>query len=413
MHSRALCFVLIGALVATWALADRLEDTFYIPLDDPHIRYALEVVNDPVARLEKRLENGQAKLDYAPTEGYVASILKALDIHPDSQVLVFSKSSIQNTHISPRTPRALYFNDEVAVGFVQNGDEVELSSLDPKQGVIFYTLDAAKSDKPEFSRRDDCLRCHQGAPTLGIPGLLVSSIHPQSEDRRDMHGASFVTDHRIPFSERWGGWYVTGTHGSQTHLGNNTALVDPVHSGPPGGSETQNVTSLAGMFDTSKYLAQSSDIPALMVLEHQTRMTNLMVRIGWDARIDPNKADLDSEINELVKYFLFTDEAPLKAPVTGISTFTKTFPERGPRDSQGRSLRDFDLKTRLFRYPVSYMIYSAAFDGMPQLVKERVYRRVYDLLAAKDQGDGRRAALEIVRQTKPNLPAYWKSASPQ
>jgi hypothetical protein len=413
MNSRAVCFLSAGLLAATWALADRLEDTFYVPLDDSHIRYAQEPVNDPVARLQKRLESGQTKLEYAFPEGYVTSVLKALDIHPDSQVLVFSKSSIQNTHISPRTPRAIYFNDEVAVGFVQNGEEVELSSLDPKQGVVFYTLDTAKSDKPEFSRRDDCLRCHQGAPTLGIPGLLVSSIHPLSEDRRDMHGASFVTDHRIPFSERWGGWYVTGTHGSQTHLGNNTALVDPVHSGPPGGSDTQNVTSLAGMFDTSRYLGQSSDIPALMVLEHQTRMTNLMVRIGWDARIDPKRPDLDSEIDELVHYLLFTDEAPLKAPVTGISTLTKTFPERGPRDAQGRSLRDFDLKTRLFRYPVSYMIYSAAFDGMPQLVKERVYRRVYDALAAKDQPDDRRMALEIVRQTKPNLPAYWKSASPQ
>jgi hypothetical protein len=197
------------------------------------------------------------------------------------------------------------------------------------------------------------------------------------------------------------------------HLGNNTALVDPVHSGPAAGPETQNVTSLAGMFDTSKYLAQSSDIPALMVLEHQTRMANLMVRIGWDARIDPKRADFDSEIEELVKYLLFTDEAPLKAPVTGISTFTKTFPERGPRDSQGRSLRDFDLKTRLFRYPVSYMIYSAAFEGMPQVVKERVYRRAYDILSAKDQTEDRRAGLEIIRQTKQNLPAYWKTASPQ
>jgi hypothetical protein len=407
MSPRGLCLLFAGVLVATWASADRLEDTFYVPLDDPHIRYAQEALNDPVARLEKRMENGPAKLEYARTEGYVASILKALDIHPDSQVLVFSKSSIQNSHISPRTPRAIYFNDEVAVGFVQNGDEVELSSLDPKQGVVFYTLDAAKSEKPEFSRRDDCLRCHQGAPTLGVPGLLVSSIHPQSEELRDMHGASFVTDHRIPFSERWGGWYVTGTHGSQMHLGNNIALVDPVHSGPAGGPETQNVTSLADMFDTSKYLAQSSDIPALMVLEHQTRMTNLMVRIGWDARIDPKRADLDSEIEELVNYLLLTDEAPLKAPVTGIATFTRTFPERGPRDSQGRSLRDFDLKTRLFRYPVSYMIYSAAFDGMPQVIKDRVFRRAYDILSAKDQSEDRRAALEIIRQTKPNLPAYW------
>lgn len=400
-----------GLLLATFALADRLEDTFYVPLDDPAIQYAQQPVNDPVSRLEKRLEAGETKLEFAPNgTGYVASILKVLDISTDSQVLVFSKTSIQTAHIGPRTPRAIYFNDEVSVGFVQNGDDVELSSLDPRQGVIFYTLDAAKSEKPEFGRRDDCLRCHQGAPTLGIPGLLVSSVHPRSEQFRDVHGASFVTDHRTPFQERWGGWYVTGTHGMQTHLGNNVALVDPIQSGPAGGPATQNVTSLAGLFDTSKYLAATSDIPALMTLEHQSRMTNLMIRIGWDTRIH-GKID-DSEIDELVNYMLFTEEAPLKEPVAGVSTFPKTFAARGPRDRQGRSLRDFDLQTRLFRYRVSYMIYSAAFDGMPAQARERVYRRLYDALSGKDQSDDRRAALEIVRETKKGLPAYWTSVSP-
>ena len=412
MDRRAILILVAGTAAASWALADCLEDTFYLPLDDPHIQYAKQATNDPVARLEKRLESGQAKLEYAPNDtGYVASVLKALAIDTDSQILVFSKGSIQNAHIGPRTPRAIYFNDEVAVGFVQNGEEVELSSLDPKQGVIFYTLDAPKADKPEFSRRDDCLRCHQGAPTLGIPGLLISSVHPRSQELRDMHGLSFVTDHRTPFGERWGGWYVTGTHGMQTHLGNNINLVDPVHSGPPAGPETQNITSLDNFFDTSRYLARTSDIPALMTLEHQTRMTNLMIRVGWDARLH-GQAD-DSEIDELVKYMLFQDEAPLKEPVAGMGTFTKSFEQRGPRDKQGRSLRDFDLKTRLFRYPLSYMIYSAAFDGMPDSIRERVYRRLYDTLTAKDQTPDRRAALEIVRETKKNLPSYWTTVSPQ
>jgi hypothetical protein len=414
--SRRVPFLAVFFLAATWVLADRLEDTFYIPLDNPAIRYAQPTTEDPVARLEKRIESGQIKLDFAPNDtGYLASVLQTLGISTDSQVLVFSKTSIQTAHISPRTPRAIYFNDNVAVGFVQNGEEIEISSLDPKQGVIFYTLDAPKSDKPEFGRRDDCLRCHQGAPTLGIPGLLVSSIHPQSEQLRDMHGAAFVTDHRTPFGERWGGWYVTGTHGEQRHLGNNMALVDPVQSGPAGGADTQNVTSLADRFDTSRYLAATSDIPALMTLEHQTRMTNLMIRLGWDARIH-GKID-DSELEDLVSYMLFAGEAPLKEPVAGISSFTKTFSQRGPRDKQGRSLRDFDLRTRLFRYPLSYMIYSAAFDGMPAVVKDRAYQRLYEILSGKDNreryaylsADLRRAILEIVRDTKGNLPSYWSA----
>ncbi len=403
---------------AAWVAADTLEDTFYIPLDDPAIQYSKGPANDPVGRLDKQLESEKAKLDYTPNGwGYLPALLKQLGVNIDSQVLVFSRTSIHTNRITPRTPRANYFNDDVAVGYVQNGEALELTGLDPRQGVYLYTLDPAKSDKPRFGRRDDCLRCHQGPITFGVPGLMVSSVHPQTE-ARESHGSSFVTDQRIPLSERWGGWYVTGTHGSQHHYGNNTALVDPIHPGGPAGEESQNVTSLADMFDTSKYLAPTSDIVALMTLEHQTRMTNLITRIGWDARIalhdgkwDPK---IDPEIDEMVTYMLFADEAPLTAPVTGVSTFTKTFPQRGPRDKQGRSLRDFDLKARLFRYPLSYMIYSAAFDALPDMARERIYRRLFEVLTGKDQSktfarlsaEDRRAVLEILRETKPNLPAY-------
>jgi hypothetical protein len=414
--------------VSTVVLADRLEDTFYVPLDDPAIHYA-GPTEDPIAGLEKQLESGKAKLDYAPNGlGYLPAVLKQLGIHIDSQVLVFSRTSIQNTHISPRTPRAIYFNDDTAVGFVQNGEVVELSAIDPKQGAIFYSLDTQKADRPEFARRDDCLRCHQGAPTMGIPGILVSSVHPLSNEERESHGSAFITDDRTSFHERWGGWYVTGTHGTQYHLGNNPQLTDPLNPGLAMKEGTQNVTSLEGRFDTSRYLAPTSDIVALMTLEHQTRMTNLMTRIGWDARIalregtgkldGPSQDHINAEIEELVGYMLFVDEEPLKQPVAGVSTFTKTFAARGPRDAQGRSLRDFDLQKRLFRYPLSFMIYSTAFDGMPDLVRERVYRRLYDILTGKDQtepfkgfsaGD-REAVLEIVRVTKPKLPKYWLEA---
>jgi hypothetical protein len=154
-------------------------------------------------------------------------------------------------------------------------------------------------------------------------------------------------------------------------------------------------------------LAPTSDIVALMSLEHQTRMTNLMIRIGWDARRGIPVDQLNPEIEEMLTYMLFADEEPLKAPVKGVSTFTETFPKRGPRDKQGRSLRDFDLKTRLFRYPLSYMIYSAAFDGMPDKVRDRVYKRLYERLSS-DTSETAKAILEIVRATKTNLPDYWR-----
>src|SRR5580658_4953927 len=357
--------------VVVWA--DRLEDTFYVPLDDPAIQYAGSV-SDPVAQLEKQLESQKLKLDYAPNGwGYLPAVLKQLNINIDSQVLVFSRTSIQTSRISPRTPRAIYFNDDTAVGFVQNGEVLELSAIDPKQGAVLYSLETEKTDRPEFARRDDCLQCHQGAPTMGIPGILVSSVHPVTDaEARESHGSAFITDDRTSFGERWGGWYVTGMHGSEVHLGNNPELADPLNPGRAVKEGTQNVTSLAGFFDTSRYLAPTSDIVALMTLEHQTRMTNLMTRIGWDARIALREGAardrVNSEIEEMLGYMLFVDEEPLKEPVAGVSTFTKTFAARGPRDAKGRSLRDFDLEKRLFRYPLSYMVYSAAFDGMPEIV---------------------------------------------
>jgi hypothetical protein len=188
---------------------------------------------------------------------------------------------------------------------------------------------------------------------------------------------------------------------------------------------TQNLTSLGRRFDATNYLAKTSDIVALMTLEHQTRMTNLMIRSAWDARVALYKGKLDSEGSEridgdvgaMVAYMLFADETHIYEPIEGVSSFTTTFPARGPRDRQGRSLRDFDLKTRMFKYPLSYMIYSETFDAMPDVVRERVYRRLYDVLTDKDQsktfarlseGD-RRAILDILLDTKPGLPAYWKA----
>jgi hypothetical protein len=112
---------------------------------------------------------------------------------------------------------------------------------------------------------------------------------------------------------------------------------------------------------------------------------------------------------------LFVGEAPLREPVQGVSSFTATFPQRGPRDRYGRSLRDFDLQRRLFRYPLSYMIYSEIFDAMPATARERVYQRLFDVLSGKDRNpkfahlsdSDRNAILEIIRDTKTGIPDYW------
>jgi hypothetical protein len=381
--------------------------------------------NDPIARLAKSIERGEVRLEFGSDGwGYLPSLLKQLDVHIDSQGLVFSKTSFQLTKISPKTPRAIYFNDSVSIGAVQDGPILELTALDPSHGIRYYTMDNRKGEPPKFEQRfGECLNCHGPSG-----GLVVSSVYPAADGTPFVTGSFFWgIDHRTPMENRWGGWYVTGTHGSVEHMGN---VVAPDPDRPldleSGG---QNLTSLAGKLDPTKYLAPTSDIVALMTLEHQTRMTNYIVAAGQQFRRasqtwspDPRVlARLDTAVEDLVAYMLFAEEAPLGAPVKGVSTFTETFAKRGPRDKQGRSLRDYDLRKRLFRYPLSYMIYSESFDAMPAGALERVYRRLHDVLAGQDtsekfarlSADDRRAVLEILLDTKPALPAYWRMTTPR
>jgi len=391
------------------------QDLTILPLDHPAIQYS-GPADDAVARLDRQIASGKVKLDYRAGLGYLPGVLANLGVNPDSQSLVFSKTSFQAAKISPSNPRALFFNDQVMVGSVRGGDVLEFAALDPRQGMVFYTLDIQKSDKPQFVRRDSCLQCHQGPATLGIPGLLVGSVFPDATGMPASRSNNPVTDDSTPIEKRWGGWYVTGTTGGMNHLGNAVAR-DPRAPDVLDRRGSQNVTSLAGRFDFNGYMTQTSDIVALMTLEHQTRMVNLMIRAGWDERTKATSAAIDADVEALVRYMLFADEATLYDPIEGVSTFAKTFAERGPRDHQGRSLRDFDLKKRMFRYPLSFMLYSPAFDAMPDAVREKVYRRLYDVLTGHDpekkftrlNADDRTAILAIVRDTKTGLPAYWVS----
>jgi len=387
-----------------------------LPVSHPAIHYFEGSLDDPVTRLENQIERGVVKLDYRDGGlGYLPSLLTHLGINTDSQALVFSKTSFQANQISPRNPRAIYFTDDAAVGFVHGSQKLEVAGLDSRQGMVFYTLES--TGKPTFSRSEVCLQCRQGPATSGVPGIFVSSVYPSSSGFPSSSGA-IVTDHRTPFEDRWGGWYVTGTHGDQHHRGNAVA-PNPAAPEALETDGTQNPTSLIGKFSPAGYLSPVSDIVALMTLEHQTQMTNLITRLGWENRIaEHDGGDLRIGVDEIVAYMLFADEAPLKGPIQGVSTFTQTFPQRGPRDRRGRSFRDFDLKRRLFRYPLSYMIYSRAFDALPDIIRERIYQRLCDVLTGKDQSprfanlskDDRSAILEILRDTKSNLPGYLRGS---
>ena len=380
-----------------------------IGADDPAIRYFENTPEDRVARLARRIDRGEVKLAYRDDAlGYLPSLLEHLGIRADSQALVFSKTSFQSTRISPANPRAIYFADDVAVGYVRGGEGIELAATDPKLGTVFYTFDNQK-----FTRRDVCLKCHQGPATSGVPGVFVGSVFPGPTGTPAREGA-IITDHRTAFEDRWGGWYVNAKRGEQRDRANAVAS-SPSDPGVLDTGGAQNLTNLMGRFSPSGYLSAVSDIVALMTFEHQTQMINYMTRVGWEARI-PRDKGTDRDVEAMVRYMTFADEVPLKEPMEGVSTFTKTFPERGPRDKKGRSLRDFDLQKRLFRYPLSYMIYSAQFDGLPDRVRERIYQRLYEGLTGKDRDSRlaglpegeRQAVLEIVRDTKTALPGYWR-----
>lgn len=414
------------ALVRASVLPGQPADLPYeqnIPLDHPAIGYPGAAPDDAVSRLAARLGRGELQLAPRAGAGVLPSLLHALDIRTDSQTLVFSKTSVQHASISPRRPRAVYFGDDVAVAVVPHTGTIELAAIDPRQGAMFYTLNGVTRPAPSITRRDTCLQCHHGVATMGVPGFFVSSVYPTTGGTPDREGA-IITDHRTPFADRWGGWYVTGTHGPLPHRGNAVA-ANPAEPTVLDVAGAGNLTSLAGRFDPADYLEPTSDLVALMTFEHQTQGLNYLLRLGWEARVaahggpplPPPATPIAARVDQVVRYLLFVDEARFPAPLRGVSSFTRTFPARGPRDGQGRSLRDFDLEHRLFRYPLSYLVYSPTFDALPDDVRARVYQGLYDVLTGRDRrpefatlaAADRTAALEILRATKPGLPAFWRA----
>jgi len=387
----------------------------------PNISYLTAKVSDPVAQLNERIRQGEVQLEAEPTRGYLRALLSALGVPVESQVLVFSKTSFQAPRINAQNPRAIYFNDQVSVGWVRGGDVLELAVQDPAMGTVFYTLAQPKDspEQPEFKRNNvSCVQCHTSDATMNVPGWFVGSVYPE-KDGLTAYGPAYTTDHRTPFEIRWGGWYVTGQHNASRHLGNAT-VTDNSDLGSMVTPASVHVTSLAGRFDLSGYLSTHSDIVALMVLEHQVQMLNHITRLGWEARMGKD-ADrpLEQAAAALVDYMLFLDEATLPGPIAGPTPFAKTFSSKGPRDAKGRSFRDLQLTDRLMRYPCSYLIYSEPFEALPAEVKALVYQRLWTILSGQEKGDRyarltpalRQDILEILQSTKKDLPPYFFGAA--
>jgi hypothetical protein len=417
-----------GALASSTQAADEFEQ--------PPIEYSRSAPENCVSNLQARIDNGDLRLAFDNERGFLPDLLKALGVPIESQALVFSKTSLQRHRISPKRPRAIYFSDDVYVGFCQRGEVLEITAVDPRLGAVFYTLDQTQADAPRLVRQtDNCLICHSSSRTEGVPGFVVRSLFVGASGQPILSAGSYTVDHSTPLAQRWGGWYVTGKHGAQTHLGN--LIVDS--KGDPreiDNAQGQNVTELGDRLSLGKYLSPHSDIVALMVLEHQTLVHNRLAKANFETRRalyyeadfnralgEPEGTRLESTTrriqeagNDLVEALLLVDEANLTAPISGTSGYAESFSKAGPRDGRGRSLRDLDLQRRLFKYPCSYLVYSQAFDGLPQEMREYAWQRLWDVLSAGHDSqtfthlssEDRQAIVEILRDTHPSLPEYWR-----
>jgi hypothetical protein len=392
--------------------------TFMGSIEDPAVAYSTAAPHNVVSDLNTKLQQGAVQFAFDSRIGFLQPALDALQIPVDSQLLVFSRGSLQGRRIGEQNPRALFFNDHVALGWVRGGDVLEVAAYDDSNGIVFYTLEQrADAVRPlQFKRKFECLGCHVTGDTLGVPGLLMFST--TRADAGAFDGVPRHIDQSDPLERRFGGWFVTGHAGLVRHMGNNVVAAD--------GRATRELASVDGLFDTDGYRTRSSDIVAHLVLTHQAGMTNLLTRAAFEARVaeaslrsspTPQQATavaafMDGVAREVVDHLLFVDEARLSAPVQGTSGFAERFAARGPRDRRGRSFYQFDLTKRLMKYQCSYMIYSSGFDALPSLIKKPIYRRMWQVLSGEDRDEryqlvlsrsDRQAIVEILRDTKIDL----------
>lgn len=378
MLSRHLLLTAAVGLCSTVAVVSQQRRTgaFDLSINHPAIKYLVADTDTVVDRMNAKLRDGSAKLVWDDKTGYIKSVLDLLDVPVESQVMVYTQTSLQSQYIKMDNPRAIYFNDRVSVGYIRGAGLIELVAQDPAMGSIFYTINETNVALPTAGRDStNCLRCHLSWDTLGVPGMSILTTFPRKSDS-DYANGGFV-DHYKPIAERWGGWYVTGKKLPPRHMG-NFPLFMPKPAPPPAPR-----ASLDGLFNLDGYLTPYSDVVALMVLEHQGTFSNLVTRATWETRVGEESRIVEAA-DALADYMLFVDEAKIPAGgIEGSSGFTEKFLAMGVKDSKGRSLRELDLKTRLQKYPLSYMIYSPAFRAMPDEPKNLVMGKIDRVLSGE------------------------------
>jgi hypothetical protein len=400
--------LLMVAAACTTAIASEWAGVLH---EHPAIQYAVRPTTDRAAKLRDALARGDRRLVRDERTGYLRSMLDALGVPVESQLLVFSKTGVQRAHTSPQTPRALYFDQSIVVGYVPGAPVLEIAAHDPQQGVVFYTLDQSSSS-PLLGRQTMCLSCHVSASTLDVPGVIArSNAVDENGNVMPRLGSNDVT-HETGHPDRWGGYFGTTEaiatgYNQRAHEGNITFS-------PNGNTSNQVfVEWINSAPETRGYLSASSDIVALLVFDHQMHAINLLTRLNWESRAGASDATIHRLEHELADYLLFVGEIPPAAALNPVPGFAKSLDARTPKDHLGRSFGQLDANNRLMKYPCSYMIYSEAFDGLPLAIRQAVYTRMVDVLSsdapralgtARVTTADRRAVLEILRETKSDFP---------
>jgi hypothetical protein len=408
-----------GLLCAALVVVAQTPTPSYRAFDQPPHDYWNRPLQDPFTRFKAAVEAGKVPLDYSGEKGFLISVLRALNIPASSQMLVFSTTSLQLRFIKPSNPRALYFNEDVYVGYIP-GARVEVVSLDPTLGGIYYIFDIPRGPGPmNIERSDRCMNCHAGEDTGHVPGIVIKSVVPGPTGGSLTAYRLEQTGHQIPLSERFGGWYVTGKHAQDPHWGNIIGQFS-------NGELLKNPITPGALFDFANYLVPTSDILPQMVHEHQAGFVNRVAESGYRARThlfhDRNgltpehAAELDAQAEIVTRYLLFADEAKLPAGgLQGDALFQAAFRQGRRMTKSGASLKDFDLRTRMFKHRCSYMIYTPMFAALPGELKNRIHTR---LRAALDvdhpapayaylPSEEKRAIHAILKETLTDLPKNW------
>ena len=345
--------------------------------------------DDPFAQLKNELESKKIDLNFQNEKDYLNWLLNELYISKHSQLLVYSTTSLQLSRISPYNPRAIYFSDDLYLGYVPGG-QIEVIGIDPQLGAIPYIFDLPQKNEikhPKIYRSTRCMKCHASQEFGGSPSLLLSSVIPA-------HGGGTIDSfrknsfgHEIQFKDRFGGWHITGHNPFPISWANQIGVMSNNKVGripnPPG-----------KYFKWEKYPTKSSSIISHLLLEHQVGFTNRCIDIIYRYRelisktsnleIDQKRKKFISQgTGKLLNYLLFKNEVPLENfRITSNDAFLNDFQTSSNNSSK---LRRLNLKSRLFDYRCSYMIFSNSFSGLPLEFKIELFNQLFKIMAPKQK----------------------------